>query len=188
MTARRAALYASFMTRAKYLGRRKDGTVSLMRSKRSLNQATGPVRLGKVEVCLSSKKVRKLSRSFAFARFNRKRMDDSLVETTDNIVKSPRPLAKVIAESCSEILQGEKVGSESNIASQLEEERAHVVLDDRLQRGHPALETAVDEGSVVGDGVDSVSSGSVLLLSCKARRKADQYRLVGSFSQFGLRT
>ena len=52
IAARRDALYASEMTMAKYLGRRKDGTVDLILSKRSLNHAAGCARRGKVVVCL----------------------------------------------------------------------------------------------------------------------------------------
>ena len=52
MTARRAALYASETTIAKYLGRREEGTWDLMGSKRSLNHLAGVAKFGRSQVCL----------------------------------------------------------------------------------------------------------------------------------------
>lgn len=52
MMARRDTLYASEMTMAKNLGRRKDGTLDLIRSNLSLNHCAGFEIFGKMFVCL----------------------------------------------------------------------------------------------------------------------------------------
>lgn len=52
MIARRDVLYASEMTMAKNFGRRKGGTLDLIRSNLSLNHCAGFERPGKMFICL----------------------------------------------------------------------------------------------------------------------------------------
>jgi len=83
-----------------------------------------------------------------------------------DVIKSPGSLTKMLAERSSEILrrgkEKEKVASVQSLRRRKLESgnETHVVANDRNERSHPSLKTTVDEGSIVGNRVGSVSACS----------------------------
>ena len=88
IAARRAALYASEMMIAKYLGRKKGGAVSLTRSNRSFNHFAGLARLGNTSTCLERESD---EISYAWSVH-------SLEQTAMNVIERPGTLAQMAAE------------------------------------------------------------------------------------------
>jgi len=79
-----------------------------------------------------------------------------------NVIQSPGSLSKMLAERSSEILRRKKretrQSSRFGRINPSRSSKTHVVANDRNERSHPSLKTTVDERSVVGNRVRSVSA------------------------------
>ena len=92
----RATLYASEMTIAKYLGRRKDGTLALMRSARTLNHSAGFFRLGNVPTCLRP--------ACEYDQLLESILEYSLRQARMDLLQRPNALTQVAAKRVSEVV------------------------------------------------------------------------------------
>jgi len=121
------------MTRAKYLGRMNDGQVDLMISNRFWSHAAGFASRGRSPVCLN---VSASEVSERMERSNQKRKENLLLESIIDVIHCPSAIPQMSTNGMSKI----------------------ITLHNVSKGVHPSFQTTVNQRSVFGDSVDSIST------------------------------